>query len=195
MGLLTGEDSKLFRQFFKEVAKLRGISVNYVYPVDEETSIHGQIFPEFSSIYELDIIFESTPKIKTLKNYGWVSEDSSDKPYIAFLPYDTPHIQTKARLKLFPIGSEKNGKWFEITDINESIEFPDAYICRLAPVYVNEKEKLDYEQTNHNYIEGDNQPDENTTHNVEINKDLEQSAKKVIEANKKESKNFTYLNI
>lgn len=195
MGLLTGEDSKLFRQFFKEMAYLRGISVQYVHPISEETSIHGQIFPEFSSIYNLDIIFESAPKIKTLKNYGWVSEDSSDKPYIAYLPYDTPYIQTKARLKLFPIGSEKDGKWFEITDINEAIEFPDAYICKLAPVYVNEKEKLDYEQTNNNYIEGDNQPNENTTHNEEINKDLERHINDIAEANKNKSKNFTYLNI
>ena len=195
MGLLTGEDSKLFRQFFKEMAYLRGISVQYVHPISEETSIHGQIFPEFSSIYNLDIIFESAPKIKTLKNYGWVSEDNSDKPYIAYLPYDTPHIQTKSRLKLFPIGSEKDGKWFEITDINEAIEFPDAYICKLAPVYVTEKEKLDYEQTNNNYIEGDNQPDQNTTHNHEINKSLEKHIKDITENAKKESKNFTYLNI
>ena len=143
MGLLVGEDSKLFRSFFKELCKLRGISIDYIYPVTEETSIHGQIFPEFSSIFNIDIIFESTPKIKTLKNYGWVSEDKSDKPYVAYFPYDTPHIQTKARCKLYPIGSEKDGKWFEIRDINESIEFPDAYICRLAPVYISEKEKLD----------------------------------------------------
>ena len=195
MGLLTGEDSKLFRQFFKEMAFLRGISVEYIYPVDEDVSIHGQIFPEFSSIYNINIIFESAPKIKTLKNYGWVSEDNSDKPYIAYLPYDTPHIQTKARLKLYPIGSEKDGKWFEITNINEAIEFPDAYICKLAPVYVSEKEKLNYEQTNHNYIDADNQPNENTTHNKEINKSLE----KHIEDSKKQtnakSENFTFLNI
>lgn len=195
MGLLTGEDSKLFRQFFKEMAKLRGISVQYIYPVDEEVSIHGQIFPEFSSIYDIDIIFESTPKIKTLKNYGWVSEDSSDKPYIAYLPYDTPHIQTKARLKLFPIGSEKDGKWFEITDINEAIEFPDAYICRLAPVYVTEKEKLDYEQTNNNYVEGDNQPDEDTTHNHKINDNLEKHINDNVIEKEKKSENFTYLKI
>lgn len=193
MGLLTGEDSKLFRQFFKEMAYLRGISVDYIYPVDEDVSIHGQIFPEFSSIFKLDIIFESTPKVKTLKNYGWVSENPEDKPYIAHLPYDTPHIQTKSRLKLFPIGSEKDGKWFEITDMHESFEFPDAYICKLAPVYVNEKEKLDYEQTNNNYIEGDNQPDENTHHNEEINLDLEKNLGKKDE--KPDDGNFTYLKI
>ena len=110
MGLLTGKDSTLFRNFFKEMTKLRGISVEYTYPVDEEVSIHGQIFPNFSSLYNIDIIFESNPKIKTLKNYGWVSETSDDKPYVAYLPYDTPNIQTKSRIKITPIGSIKNGK-------------------------------------------------------------------------------------
>ena len=187
MGLLTNEDSKLFRQFFIEMAKLRGLTIDYVYPVDEDISIHGQIFPKFSSVIKLNIIFESSPKIKTLKNYGWVSEDKNDKPYIAYFPYDTPYIQTKARCKLFPIGSEKDGKWFEITDISEAIEFPDAYICRLAPVFITNEEKLNYDQTNDNYIEGDNQPNENTTHNKEINKDLENSINN--------DDNFKFLNI
>ncbi len=195
MGLLTQEDSTLFRQFFKEMAKLRGLPIEYIYPVDEETSIHGQIFPEFSSIVDLDIIFENNPKVKTLKNYGWVSEDSSDKPYIAYFPFDTPYIQTKARMRLKPIGSDKPGKWFEITDIQHAIEFPDAYICRLAPVFETEKEKLDYSETNNNYIEGDNQPDESTHHNKEINKDIEKHLENELKEQLEENKNFKYLNI
>ena len=178
MGLLTREDSTLLRQFFKEMTKLRGLSVEYIYPVDENVSIHGQIIPEFSSVFNLDIMFESNPKINTLKNYGWVSENQDDKPYIAYFPYDTPHIQTKSRIKLTPIGSGKDGKWFEITAIAQAIEYPDAYICRLAPVYVSDEHKLEYEQTNNNYIEGDNQPDENTTHNKLINKNLEEHIEK-----------------
>ena len=84
-------------------------------------------------------------------------------------------------------------KWFEITDIHEAIEFPDAYICKLAPVFITKKEKLDYEQTNHNYINGDNQPDENTHHNEEINKDLEKHIEKDLKNTLND--NFTYLNI
>lgn len=193
MGLLTGEDSMLFRQFFAEMTKLRGIHVEYIYPVDEKKTIHGQIIPNFSSVIELDIMFESNPKIKTLKNYGWVSETAESKPYIAYLPYNTPYIQTKARIKIIPVGSGKDGKWFEITDITEAIEYPDAYVCKLAPVFNTAKEKLDYEQTNDNYIKGDNQPDENTHHNKAINENLEEH----IENNKKQStdENFTYLKI
>lgn len=190
MGLLTNEDSMLFREFFKEMAMLRGISVDYIYPVDEDVSIHGQIFPEFSSIFNVNIIFDSVPKIKTLKNYGWFSEDKDDKPYIAYFPYDTPHIQTKARIKLYPIGSEKDGKWFEITDIHESFEYPDAYICKLAPVYISKTSKLEYEQTNANYLEDINQPDEDTNSNKLINEDLEKNLNI-----RKDDKNFTYLKI
>lgn len=189
MGLLTSEDSTLMRQFFKEMAALRGIAVDYIYPVSEDVSIHGQIFPNFSSIEKLNIIFESSPKIKTLKNYGWVNENPNDKPYIAYLPYDTPFIQTKARVKIYPIGSGKDGKWFEITDISESIEYPDAFICRLAPAFMSKSEKTEYEQSNNNYIEGDNQPHEDTNHVKEINKDLEKNLKEINDTN------FTFLNI
>lgn len=193
MGLLTQEDSTLFRSFFTEMTKLRGISVDYIYPVEENVTIHAQIIPNFSSVYHLDIMFETSPKLKTLKNYGWVSENKENKPYIAYLPYDTPHIQTKARIKIIPVGVGKEGKWFEITDISEAIEFPDAYICKLAPVFVSEKEKLNYEETNNNYIEGDNQPDENTTHNKLINEDLEKHIKDDLKNTL--DNNFTYLNI
>ncbi len=193
MGLLTQEDTTLFRSFFQEMTKLRGIPVEYVYPVEEDVSIHGQIFPNFSSIYNIDIMFETSPKVKTLKNYGWVSENKEDKPYVAYLPYDTPHMQTKSRIKITPIGNGKNGKWFEITDIAEAIEFPDAYVCKLAPVFITEKEKLNYEVTNNNYIEGDNQPDENTTHNKLINDNLEEHIKEELKDTL--DKNFTYLNI
>lgn len=195
MGLLTQEDSMLFRQFFKEMTMLRGISVDYIYPVDETTTIHGQIFPKFSSITKLDIIFESSPKVKTLKNYGWVSESNEDKPYIAYLPYDTPHIQTKSRIKIYPIGSGKDGKWFEITNIQESIEFPDAYICKLAPVFETAQEKSNYNVTNNNYIDGDNQPDQPTNHNKEINKDLEEHIEDNLKKDLQEDENFTFLKI
>ena len=193
MGLLTGEDSTLFRTFFKEMTKLRGLSVEYIYPVDETVTIHAQILPKFSSVYKLDIMFETNPKIKTLKNYGWVSEDKENKPYIAYLPYDTPYIQTKARIKIIPVGSEKVGKWFEITDIAEAIEYPDAYICKLAPVFITDQEKLNYEQTNDNYIKGDNQPNENTQHNLSINESLKEHIEKDLKSTL--DKNFNYLNI
>jgi|GEM_PF-3820392 len=193
MGTLTREDSTLFRGFFKEMAKLRGISIEYIYPVEETVTIHGEIQPKFSSIFDLDIIFDSNPKIKTLKNIGWISEDSSDKPYIAYLPYDTPYVQSKARIKIPPIGVNKEGRWFEITDITEGLEFPDAYMCRLVPVYNTEDPRDDYSQTNQNYLEGDNQPDEPTHHIKHINENLE----KYIEDNLKKDldENFTYLKI
>jgi len=193
MGLLTNEDSMLFQTFFKEMTKLRGIKVQYIYPVIEDISIHGQIFPKFSSIFDLDIMFETNPKIKTLKNYGWISEDSENKPYIAYLPIDTPYIQSKARLKINPIGSNKQGKWFEITEISEAIEYPDAYACKLAPIFINEPEKLDYSETNNNYIEGDNQPDESTNHIKAINENLEEHIEK--DLSQTLNKNFTYFKI
>jgi len=199
MGLLTQEDSTLYREYFKEMAKLLGISIEYIYPMPDsnEYSIHGEIQPKFSPIIPLNIIFESNPKIKTLKNVGWISEDSSDKPYIAYLPYDTPYIATKARIKIPPIGVNKEGRWFEINDITEGIEYPDAYMCKLSPIYNSDTEMLDYSETNHNYIEGDNQPDQNTTHNQLLNENLEEHIKDTLKQQLDDNinKNFKYLDI
>lgn len=191
MGLLVQEDVRLHRQFFKEMAKLRGLHVDYVYPVLEKITIHGQIIPKFSSIFEIDIMFESIPKIKTLKNYGWVSEDNKDKPYIAHFPFDTPNLQVKSRIKILSIDTNKGGKWFEITDISESMEYPEAYVCKLAPIFINDEEKNNYDETNDNYINGINQPDENTLHNKEVNKDLQ----KQININLNDDVNFKFLNM
>lgn len=68
MGLLTKDDSTLYRNFFKEMAYLRGISVKYSYPVDIDTSIHGEIRPiNMSTSIDIDIIFEENPSVSTLK--------------------------------------------------------------------------------------------------------------------------------
>ena len=59
MGLLTKQDSTIFRNFFKEMAMLRGIQVIYQYPIDMEFSLHAEENPKgFSEPIPMDIIFE-----------------------------------------------------------------------------------------------------------------------------------------
>ena len=142
-------------------------------------------------------MFDTNPTIKTLKNYGWVSENRDDKPYIGYFPIDTPKIQTKAKIKISPIGVEKNGKWFEITDIQHAIEYPTSYVCRLAPVFETKPEQLDYSHTNNNYLSKDNQPDQSNNHIKEINEDLEEHIEDNLkkELDEQVDKNFKYLDI
>lgn len=171
MGLLTQNDAGMFQTWFKEMAKLRGIQVKYIYPVDQDVTIHSEIQSEFSDAIDLDVIFEENPKVNTLKRIGWVSENPDDKPYLAMLPLDTPQLQTKSRILIPPIGQAIPGRWFEITSIYSNLEYPDCYTCALVPVFETIKPRVDYSETNFNYIDDDraNQPDEDQPSNEPIN--------------------------
>lgn len=172
MGLLTTSDVQLFQDWFVEMCKLRGISVKYRYVIDELETVtpHSEIKPQFSDLIDLDIIFQENPQVKTLKRLGWVSEDSSDKPYIAMLPIDTPYLQTKCRILIPPIGQAIPGRWFEITSIHSLLEYPACYTCQLAPIFETKPERTDYEETNYNYIDHlrANQPDQDAPNNFPV---------------------------
>ena len=155
MGLLTNADAKLYIGWFKEMASLRGISVQYRYVITQESTIHGEVNPtNLSDPITIDIIFETNPKIKTLKNIGWVSETNEEKPYIMMLPLDTPYISNEARIYIPPdVQAIKDIKEFKITSINTNMEYPDCYICTVVPVMQSENIRDEYDNSNFNYLE------------------------------------------
>ena len=136
MGLLTQQDATMFRHYFKEMAKLRGIRVYYQFPVDMNLTVHAEERPAgFSEQIPIDIIFEQNPKVATLRRYGWVTEQNEDKPFICSLAYDVPNLSKGCRITIpspNPIASDNT---FVITDIKMNLEFPDCYVCKLAPVF------------------------------------------------------------
>lgn len=154
MGLLTKKDATIFRKYFKEMAKLRGIPVIYQYPIDMEFSLYAEEDPKgFSEPIPMDIIFEENPKMATLRKYGWVSEVPEDKPYIAQLPYDAKNLCKGCRVTIPSPFPTTPGRVFVITEITGNLEFPDNWVCKLAPVFHNKPQKpVDYENTNYNFI-------------------------------------------
>ena len=153
MGLLTQKDSTLFRGWFKEMAKLRGIHVLYQFPINMKFSKYAEEDPDgFSEPLEMDIIFDSNPKVSTLKRYGWVTETNEDKPYMAQLPFDAPKLEKGCRITIpapFPMADEG---LFVITDIKSNLEFPDSWAVKLAPVFKNKDNP-----ENHNYFRDKNE--------------------------------------
>ena len=157
MGLLTQSDSTIFRGFFKEMAKLRGIRVKYQFPIEMNLTIHAEERPKaFSEPEEMDIIFEQNPKIRTLRKYGWAKGTNDDYPFIATLPYDAKNICKGCRITITapaPISSEEI---YVITDIKTNLDFPDSFVCKLAPVYEDKKElPTNYEDKNTNFLKVD----------------------------------------
>lgn len=134
MGLLINSDAEILRNFFKEAAKLRGISVKYQYPIDMTFSKYAEEDPRgYSEPQILDIIFEENPNINTLKRYGWNTETSEDVPYMGHFPYDTYKLAKGCRIAIpSPLGEDR---LFTITQIKTSLQYPEAWACKLAPVF------------------------------------------------------------
>lgn len=154
MGLLTKSDSTIFRSYFKEMAKLLGIKVIYQYPIDMKFTIYAEENPKgFSEEILMDIIFDENPKITTLRKYGWVSEMPDDKPYLAQLPFDAKNLCAGCRISIFPPMPMADKRVFVITDIKSNLQFPDSWMCKLAPVFFKKTEdKLDYKDKNNVFM-------------------------------------------
>ena len=155
MGELFNQDALLFRNFFKEQAKLLGIHVLYKYPIDMKYTLHGQEDPlGYSEPIEMDIIFSESPKLKTLKRLGWVSEDPEDKPYLVQLPYDAPNLQKGCLLELPSPLPLVPSKVFKITEISVDQILPDSWYCKVAPKFekLNALTEEEYKQDPNNYL-------------------------------------------
>ena len=156
MGLLVNSDAARFRGYFKEMAKLLGITVEYQYPIDMNFSDYGDENPlGFSEPQIMDIIFEENPKISTLKKLGWWTEGEDRQPYTAELPYDAPNLAKGCRI-LIPSGLKDKFRIFVVTDIKTNLQFADSWICKLAPVFHNknpEKQvQLNTEKQNNSFL-------------------------------------------
>lgn len=158
MGLLTRNDSRIYRQYFKEMVKLIGQSVGYQYVVDRKYTIHSEDNSTLSAPVRIDILFDENPKIDTLNRLGWVSELNNQKPIIANLPYDTPNLSVNARIIAESVDGTPRPRVFKITQIESDLEYPDAYTCALVPVFDQYVQKNQYTLVNHEKINQDESP-------------------------------------
>jgi len=159
MGQLLKQDAVLYRRFFKEQAKLLGIHVLYQYPIDMEFTLHGQEDPKgYSDPIEMNIIFDQSPKLKTLRKLGWVSEDPEDKPYLVQIPFDAPNLQKGCLITLPAPLPFADSKVFKITDITFDQVLPDSWYCKLAPKFetMNALTEADYKDKPYSFLKVDN---------------------------------------
>lgn len=157
MGLLVNSDSELLRRFFREAAKLRGIQVKYQYPIDMTFSKYAEEDPRgYSEPKEIDIIFEENPSMKTLKRYNWITETSEETPYLGYFCYDTYKLAKGCRVTIPSPLHDDEGRLFVVTEIKTSLEFPESWACKLAPVFHNKIKPQEFEEkiekTNDNFL-------------------------------------------
>ena len=152
MGLLNRQDSKIFRQYFKEMVKLIGIQVAYMYVKNQSMTIHSEDNSNLSLPIPLNILFDDNPSIDTLNKLGWVSELNTQQPIIVNLPYDTPHLAVNCRIIVESTDGTPRPRVFKITKIQSDLEYPDAYTCAIVPVFDQYEQTNSYTITNYEKI-------------------------------------------
>lgn len=158
MGLLVRQDSTIFRGYFSEMCKLRGISVGYQYIVKSNMTIHSEDNSIFSVPIRLDVIFDEQPSVDTLKKLGWVAELSEQQPVIINLPYNTPNLTVNARIIIETIDGINRPRVFKITKIQSDLEFPDCYTCAAVLVLDQSYQKNQYTLVNTEKINEEDSP-------------------------------------
>ena len=158
MGLLNREDSRIFRQYFKEMVKLIGQSVGYQYIVERKYTIHSEDNSKLSAPVRIDVLFDENPTVDTLNRLGWVSELNEQKPIVVNMPYDTPNLSVNARLLIESVDGTPRPRVFKITHIESDLEFPDAYTCAAVPIFDQYAQKNQYTLVNHEKFNQDESP-------------------------------------
>ena len=150
-GLLMGKDIKLFRKWFKEMTKLRGINCIYKAPKPGTKNYdrHGDLEADYEQPIVVGVIFQDHPDQKTLKKMGWVAELQETSSMI-HVPYDLPGLQRGA-LFIVPSGLDNaEGRLFRVINMQNIMMYPASIACEIAPEWANQETPA----TTHDFTNG-----------------------------------------
>lgn len=134
-GFLINKNTKLHRQWFKEMVKLIGIQVMYIAPRPGKTyTTYGEIESYYYDAEVVGCIFDEHPSQQTMKKIGWVSELVSSASLIS-VPYDLLDLQVGA-LFIIPSGLDDGvGRVFRVTKLSTTMIYPASITCEIVPEY------------------------------------------------------------
>lgn len=133
---LIGADIVLMRRRYDEALTLRGIPCRYQFPNLASSNDQGEpMIDSFSDFIDAYIFFESSPKIKTIKRYGWVVENNEDLPFLIHCSWNLPHVQKDALFRISGQYSELPERVFRVTEIAYDLQAPDHLVCKIIPCY------------------------------------------------------------
>ncbi|MCM1224875.1 MAG: hypothetical protein NC548_61545 [Lachnospiraceae bacterium] len=136
MQSLIQDDIKLMRARYNEALELQGIACTYQFPNLATTNNQGEpVVDSYSELIETHIFFDSNPKVKTMKRFGWVVDNSDDLPFLIHCSWDLPHLQKDAIFRIAGQYSELPERVFRVTSISYDLQAPDHLVATIIPVY------------------------------------------------------------
>lgn len=133
---LIQDDIVLMRARYDEALEMQGIPAKYQFPVLPDTNVQGEaVVDTYSEYIETHIFFESSPKIKTYKRYGWVVENDKDLPFLIHCSFNLKNLQKDALFSFSGMYTGMPDRVFRVTELTCDLQCPDHMVCQVVPVY------------------------------------------------------------
>ena len=137
---LIGPDIKLMRERYDEALKMMGIPCKYQYPLLAGTNEQGEsVSDRLCASEDTCIFFDGNPKLKTYKRLGWVVENDSELPFLIHCSFNLKNLQRDC---VFTLSGQYTGlpdRMFRVTELTSDLQAPDHIVCKVIPVYGDEK--------------------------------------------------------
>ena len=157
--LLNDQNIKLHRLYFKQMAQLLGINVDYYAPIDETLTYngYGELLSYFDPPKVIACIYDEHPTQKTMKMLGWNAE-LAESSVVIHVPYDLKHLQVGAIFDL-PAGLDNaSDRRYRVLRISNVAVYPASVACELGPLLPNtlDREKIeDFDDSTFNLLDGE----------------------------------------
>lgn len=133
---LIGSDITYLRQCYDEALEMQGIPCKYQYPHLARINNQGEpVVDSYSEFIDTYIFFESVPKLKTFKRYGWVVENDSELPFLLHCSFNLPELQKDSLFHLSGQYTNMPDRIFRVTELTCDLQAPDHMIAQVVPTY------------------------------------------------------------
>lgn len=133
---LIQSDIVLMRKRYEEALHLQGIPCKYQFPNLASTDVDGNpLIDSYSEEQDTFIFFDGTPKIKTIKRYGWVVANSDDLPFLIHCSWNLPHVQKDSIFRIAGQYAEVGERVFRVTALSYDVQCADHLVAQVVPCY------------------------------------------------------------
>lgn len=132
---LIGPDVQLMRKRYNEALKMLGVEAKFQFPNLAKANEQGE--PEIDSYSEpipTHVFFESSPKVKTFKRFGWVVDGDKNLPFLIHCSWDLPKLQKDCIFSIAGEYTELPERQFRVTELSYDLQAPDHLVCQIVPV-------------------------------------------------------------
>ena len=124
------------RERYDEALELQGIDCMYQFPHLADSNDQGEaLIDSYSDQIPTRIFFENSPKIKTIKRFGWVVANNDELPFLIHCSWNLEHLQKDSIFRFAGQYAEVGERVFRVTALSYDLQCPDHLVAQVVPVY------------------------------------------------------------